>query len=505
MFTSKRLRYPAIVFLVGIGITLLLVFLLHLNQLNQNDKAFAIKAKHYFDVFESLLERDFNLIGAASDFYYSTNEEQWPQFVDFAPRILSRSQSLIALEWMEKIPNSEIQIRAVELKDRFSFFEAFTVVNRVRTTDVVGQQDHKFMVTDIVPRSEGNLKLLGFFGYQERFWDAVNNMILTGQPSVSDKVRLLQDGMSRDYKKTGLLVYYPVFEHDKKELKGIVIGVIRVTSYMEELVSSLNLKQSLYFNVVDDGFDAENEIIYETDNSGADYYYQFEKSMQLPNREWSVQIKSNIALAPAQKVALFVVMISGGLASILLAGVSFYQVNEQTLIEGLLSKRTKELDFLAKRDSLTGLFNRREFDRQLELYELSKQPYSLMFIDLDNFKVINDTYGHAVGDLALQTVKARLLACLPQRANLFRVGGDELALLVDVKNDHEIRDIANACCVALNSEPIKYQGNLIPLTLSIGAAMWQYESAELLRSKVDKALYQAKHNGKNQVILAHEC
>ena len=89
-----------------------------------------------------------------------------------------------------------------------------------------------------------------------------------------------------------------------------------------------------------------------------------------------------------------------------------------------------ELENMANTDSLTGLFNERYFSRVLNICEAKKLPFVLYYLDLDRFKPINDTYGHAMGDRLLKEISARLLRCIRSRDYAFRIGGDEFALIV---------------------------------------------------------------------------
>lgn len=88
-----------------------------------------------------------------------------------------------------------------------------------------------------------------------------------------------------------------------------------------------------------------------------------------------------------------------------------------------------ELENMANTDSLTGLFNERYFSRVMNICEEKKLPFVLYYLDLDRFKPVNDTYGHAIGDRLLQEIAARLLRCIRSRDYAFRTGGNEFALI----------------------------------------------------------------------------
>lgn len=161
-------------------------------------------------------------------------------------------------------------------------------------------------------------------------------------------------------------------------------------------------------------------------------------------------------------------------------------------------------------DALTRLHNRGAFDeilaRQIEFSFLSSQPVALMMIDLDNFKLINDTYGHPAGDLVLQTVANATVRVFPRRSDFIaRYGGEEFVMmLVDVKPD-DLAALGERMLEAVRNLDIDYQNNSIRLTCSAGIAIsTQQDTAETLLSRADQALYMAKRAGRDRVEFATE-
>jgi diguanylate cyclase (GGDEF)-like protein len=161
-------------------------------------------------------------------------------------------------------------------------------------------------------------------------------------------------------------------------------------------------------------------------------------------------------------------------------------------------------------DALTRLHNRGAFDevlaRQIEFSFLSAQPVALMMLDLDNFKLINDTYGHPAGDLVLQTVANAAVRVFPRRSDFIaRYGGEEFVMiLVDVKPD-DLAVLGERMMEAVRNLDINYQDNRIRLTCSAGIAISVLQdTAETLLSRADQALYMAKRNGRDRVEFAPE-
>lgn len=176
-------------------------------------------------------------------------------------------------------------------------------------------------------------------------------------------------------------------------------------------------------------------------------------------------------------------------------------------IYGLL-KRTKNFEQLAFRDPLTGVFNRRYFDLQIgmELQRIERYPapISLVFIDIDCFKRINDTYGHHVGDLVLQGLAHLLQVNLRSTDILARFGGEEFVIALPNTTVEQavatMQSILNK--VRLNAVA-QYEGQTFSITFSAGVAEWNegMTVAEWV-AKADDAMYQAKQQGRDRIVSA---
>jgi diguanylate cyclase (GGDEF)-like protein len=159
----------------------------------------------------------------------------------------------------------------------------------------------------------------------------------------------------------------------------------------------------------------------------------------------------------------------------------------------------------ATTDSLTGLANRWVFDEELALEwrraERVGDPLGLILADLDNFKSINDTYGHQVGDHVLRTVGEVLSASVRQVDLAARYGGEEFAVIVPEADLRGARALAGRLRTALEeTEVVLPDGKAIRVTASFGVAVKDdLPRAEELVAKADEALYEAKRNGKNRV------
>ncbi|MCC7413014.1 MAG: diguanylate cyclase [Gammaproteobacteria bacterium] len=163
-----------------------------------------------------------------------------------------------------------------------------------------------------------------------------------------------------------------------------------------------------------------------------------------------------------------------------------------------------ELQFLASHDPVTGLPNRRLFRDRLEQALLQAQrraeQVAVLFLDLDHFKQVNDSHGHAVGDLVLKHVAQRLRECVRGSDTVGRLGGDEFVLcLSDV---HGVADVARVCdkIIASVARPIFARTDDVIVTCSIGVSMFPDDGHDIdtLIDGADGALYQAKAAGRNR-------
>lgn len=170
----------------------------------------------------------------------------------------------------------------------------------------------------------------------------------------------------------------------------------------------------------------------------------------------------------------------------------------------VLLKLASEFEYAAKHDALTGLANRREahaqLDTEYERYLRNKRPFSVLLMDIDLFKSINDNYGHHVGDEAIVMV-ARTLEGQSRRVDtLSRWGGEEFLLLLPETDAEESAQTAERIRFKIATTPIKTDGQTIATTVSIGVAtITGSESVDRLLQRADEALYEAKSRGRNLV------
>ncbi|MFA6062330.1 MAG: diguanylate cyclase [Gallionella sp.] len=167
----------------------------------------------------------------------------------------------------------------------------------------------------------------------------------------------------------------------------------------------------------------------------------------------------------------------------------------------------EKISYQANYDALTGLPNRTLFDdrlsRSLATAKRDKTQLALMFLDLDKFKPVNDTYGHDVGDLLLIAAAQRMLACVRESDTVSRAGGDEFVLLLPgIQTEQDALQVAEKLLIALN-RPFELSGYNLSISASIGIAIFPEhgDTEKALAKQADIAMYYAKGNGRNRAQL----
>lgn len=214
----------------------------------------------------------------------------------------------------------------------------------------------------------------------------------------------------------------------------------------------------------------------------------------------------NNRLQKTKQLSIYVIL--AGLVSIMfIAYVNgiFYRNNRKFI---------EEIQKLTITDSMTSLYNRRHFDNifenNLKIQGRTKQPLVFIILDIDFFKQYNDTYGHQAGDIVIKTVAKNLKNSLKRAGDMaFRLGGEEFGILCIGMNHEEALSFANSIKENIENEKVKHEKNGASkyITVSMGVVVIKphtlYSANEIYRC-ADEALYMAKRNGRNQVVVYND-
>jgi diguanylate cyclase (GGDEF)-like protein len=363
----------------------------------------------------------------------------------------------------------------------------------------------------VAPRST-NLNVIGL---DVQVLDATAHAIQgareTRQPRVTQGMRLVQESGEQ----RGVVLYQAVFEsRPPSQFKGVVSAVFRVDDVLSSALES-SQRRRLQLCLVDPEATPGNQRL--AGPVGCELANWLGRGLQarLPlafgQSVWSMRIKADDSFATAERSWSTWTMVATALISVGLLGAFLLVVTGQNRrTQSMVDLRTAELAHsnaglqqLAHFDLLTGLPNRSFWMNQarttLESVHRHQDTMAVIFLDLDHFKHINDTLGHAVGDQLLQVVAQRLLSCLRAEDVLARLGGDEfVALLPRLRSLDDAVPVAEKFLRVL-SEPLSLEGRDLTLTVSVGIAGSPPDSADIdtLLRHADTAMYAAKDSGRN--------
>jgi diguanylate cyclase (GGDEF)-like protein len=167
-----------------------------------------------------------------------------------------------------------------------------------------------------------------------------------------------------------------------------------------------------------------------------------------------------------------------------------------------LDEAREKLEIMSVTDALTGAFNRRYFFEQLDMAfshaQRNAEPFSILFFDIDDFKLINDHFSHIMGDEVLKAITKNCREKSRISDVFARLGGDEFAFLLRETDQAAAIDFADRITKTLSSLIVTHGGRQTPVSVSIGAVTWNPETpnTETLLVKADKAMYEAKRQRK---------
>ena len=321
----------------------------------------------------------------------------------------------------------------------------------------------------------------------------------------------------------GLRLLKPVFTTTSKERKKVLIGYIIGIAMLNELVDSLwgDLINSKDNQLLIYSHNNKKQKIYDSRWREECGFYcppepsflHLQTTIPFANQLWIIEFSKLTEAKHRQyysyAVALFILLLS--MSVIVYLWTSMNRIN---WANKLVRQRTESLQYQATHDDLTQLLNKQSLSDVLEKTITQKrrvtgEGVALVFIDLDNFKKVNDTQGHLVGDILLKKVAKRLLKAARADDLIFRFGGDEFAMILHGTNDE--RTLISISDRILKSLEKAYfiENKKYHIGASIGISLWNpfndknIGSNELIRN-ADISMYEAKNQGRGRVVFYHE-
>jgi diguanylate cyclase (GGDEF)-like protein len=200
--------------------------------------------------------------------------------------------------------------------------------------------------------------------------------------------------------------------------------------------------------------------------------------------------------------------IATGFLAMVYFGVSFHAYVDRSISYfKRMRDYNNQLHDLASHDPLTRVFNAgayyRACDQLIHASQRSQQAFAVLFVDLDHFKSINDTYGHAVGDDVLRTVAQTLQTHVRRSDVVGRIGGEEFSVFLPDTDVRGAQQVAETLRSAIEGIDIEVNGVRLKITASIGVAAkrFEQETMQAIQQHADEAMYEAKRGGRNRVSI----
>jgi diguanylate cyclase (GGDEF)-like protein len=399
----------------------------------------------------------------------------------------------------EKLLSHQVQVR----QEGFSNYSIYPADKRAIYTSIIYLE----------PFVGRNLRAFGYDMYTDPARRSAMDSARDGaKASISGKVRLVQEDGNRD--QAGFLMYLPVYEngfqHETvKERREHLAGWVYAPFRMDDLMSGLNEAKSddVDLEIYDgDSSDVDN-LMFDLDHST---FKQIESPplftsstiIEIAGHKWTLLTRSRPEFEEREKDNTPTVLAWSGCGfSVFLALLTWLLVRDRARALNYASR----MQYLSTFDQLTRLPNRVLFKDRFQLAlanaKRNQNRFAVMFVDLDRFKPVNDTYGHAVGDLLLQGVADRLRSCLRESDTAARIGGDEfVVLLFTVQQEADAMRVAEKILQTLN-EPFDVGGHHLNISASIGVAIYPGHGQNLddLTRNADAAMYTVKKHGSGNI------
>lgn len=274
-----------------------------------------------------------------------------------------------------------------------------------------------------------------------------------------------------------------------------------VSTALDSLSSTLNSIEPLIANLTPDRYDLRYARIYSLLSIQRAKFLRLAKLFLL-----DTEVRSDELLKSRASTRSVLVMAAPIISGMLLLVLYFLQLRQSTILAESLKAESHKLAHQATHDFLTGLPNRaflkERLSKTIHNANRSGNRFAVMFLDLDRFKEVNDSLGHAQGDALLKAVAERLSSCVRGGDIVSRISGDEFVLLIeDIGSDDSVFSAIVNRVAELLRQPFQLDGQELLITGSIGISRYPEdgEVAELLLMNADAAMYSAKANGRNRI------
>ncbi|SEA41238.1 diguanylate cyclase (GGDEF) domain-containing protein [Desulfuromusa kysingii] len=342
---------------------------------------------------------------------------------------------------------------------------------------------------------EGNEEAIGHNLIEDKNRDDASlKTIESGEITFVGPLKLIQNG------KYAVIARKPVFRNidGEKDFWGFTIAILFIEDILSNKIALLE-QQGFQIQITGDNPDStEDPILYISDNWND--IGSIEVGIIVPNGHWSLKLNHS----PMDSGHYLLFRILTIFLSSMLAVYIYVQQSSMHSKQLEITSLNKKLTKLSFTDELTGVGNRRSGMYMLEKYILESQRYhkslSVILIDLDRFKQVNDKYGHPAGDLYLCHFASCLKASIRKSDSIFRIGGDEFLILFPNTDQQESMNALEGLFQYIENHPCHLDNTTLPINFCAGLSEYQSdESINSLLERADNKLYEAKKSGRNKI------
>jgi len=503
-------------------VSLILIFLICSNirtyENNRLVDRFKILTHQTTALFQTSLKEKELLQASVAQLIVSSQEVTRAEFKQFVNGLSPQSKYIQVVEWLPKIKYEQRsdyeKLQGEYYGEDFSITEAQAKGIIVPAT----KRDVYYPITYLEPEWDNDLAK-GFDPSGSSAGKAlIKKAIISGRSQGMAPVQILRNGGF----KHAFIVYKPIYknpdgtktlESGEGEVFGLVNVAVRVEDFITTIVGSTEMTNfnlqwqdietgKYYFdNNVQESVPFKNVI--DINLSGRDM-----KLIFTPTNTFIEQAVTEITT-----IAMLTSFILASLFSMLMLSISALTsriTSEVKLRTKELEDANKKLELLSNKDELTNLFNRRYFENALQdEFKRSlryKTTFALIMFDIDDFKKINDQYGHPCGDQVIQAVANYLIDTSRSSDVLARVGGEEFSLILPAQSETYIMSIIERMRIDISNIKVIYDEHTVQFTCSFGIAIFDQNVKDIhtLIKRADKAMYKAKTTGRNRTKLFSE-
>jgi len=503
-------------------VSLLLIFLVCSNiRIYENSRLvdrFITLTDQTTALFQTSLNEKQLLQASVAQFFISSQEVTRAEFKQFVTGLSTQNKYIQVVEWLPKIKNEQ-RSNYEKLQSEY-YGEGFSITE-VQAKGIIipaTKRDVYYPITYLEPEWDNNLAQ-GFDPSASSAGKAlIMKAIISGEAQARGPVQILRDSGFID----AFIVYKPIYTNRDgtktldptgSEISGFINIVVRVEDFIATIISSRERgKFTLQWQDIETGkyyFDnteqesAAFKNVIDFNLSGRNM-----KLIFTPTKTFIGQAASELTT-----IVMLTSFILAGLFSMLMLSMTALNVritSEVELRTKELEDANKKLELLSNKDGLTNLFNRRYFEDALQdEFKRSlryKSTFALIMFDIDDFKKINDQYGHPCGDQVIKAVANYLIDTSRSSDVLARVGGEEFSLILPAQSETHIMSIVERMRIDISNIKVIYDEHTVQFTCSFGIAIFDQNVKDIhtLVKRADKAMYKAKTTGRNRTNLFSE-